>query len=61
MGPPSNYFPEDVSPEEVTTPVEDTTPEVDIVPPEDCEPRQITEQQRFVYESIGSVLDRPVL
>ena len=57
-GPPSNYSPEDVSPEEVTTPEEDTTPEVDIVPPEDCEPRQITEQQRFVYESIGSVLDR---
>ena len=47
MSPPSSYLPEEVPPEED-------------VPPEEGEVRQITEEQRFVYESIGDVLDEVI-
>ena len=47
MSPPSSYLPEEVPPEED-------------VPPEEGEIRQITEEQRFVYESIGDVLDEVI-
>ena len=51
---PPNYFREEYVP-----PEEDT--EEDIVPPEECEPRQITEEERFVYKSIGCVLDTLIM
>ena len=47
MSPPSNYCPEtDLPPEDV--------------PPEEGEVRKITEEQRFVYETIGEMLDEVI-